>query len=144
MSHSQVAHGSGDRDRPVGMPNPEVAPRAERRQFSVEYKLRILKEADLCTQRGGIGALLRREGLYSSYLDKWRTARARGRLNATDDQKRGRKSKDPKDAELEQLRRENEELRARLEKVELIIDVQKKLSLLLGLRPGGTQSDEDR
>jgi transposase-like protein len=126
------------------LPNPEVAPRAERRQFSVEYKLRILKEADHCTQRGEIGALLRREGLYSSSLDKWRTARARGRLNAEADQKRGRKSKDPKDVEIERLRRENEELRARLEKAELIIDVQKKLSLLLGLTPDGTESDEDR
>jgi transposase-like protein len=126
------------------LPNPEVAPRAERRQFSVEYKLRILKEADHCTQRGEIGALLRREGLYSSSLDKWRTARARGRLNAEADQKRGRKSKDPKDVEIERLRRENEELRARLEKTELIIDVQKKLSLLLGLTPDGTESDEDR
>jgi len=126
------------------MPNPEVAPRAERRQFSVEYKLQILKEADHCTQRGGIGALLRREGLYSSYLDKWRTARARGRLQATDDQKRGRKPKDLKEAEVERLRRENEELRARLEKAELIIDVQKKLSRLLGLRPDGIESDEDK
>jgi transposase-like protein len=126
------------------LPNPEVAPRAERRQFSVEYKLRILKEADHCTQRGEIGALLRREGLYSSSLDKWRTARARGRLTAEADQKRGRKSKDPKEVEIERLRRENEELRARLEKTELIIDVQKKLSLLLGLTPDRTESDEDR
>jgi transposase-like protein len=81
--------------------------------------------------------------LYSSSLDKWRTARARGRLTAEADQKRGRKSKDPKEVEIERLRRENEELRARLEKAELIIDVQKKLSLLLGLRPDETESDED-
>ena len=59
-------------------PNPQVTPKAERRRFSAEYKLRILSEADACTEYGAIGALLRREGLYTSHLEKWRRQRARG------------------------------------------------------------------
>ena len=72
-------------------PDPQVIPKAERRRFSAEYKQRILAEADACTERGQIGALLRREGLYSSHLDKWRTQRARGVLQALTPHKRGPK-----------------------------------------------------
>jgi len=119
-------------------------PRASRRQFSAEYKLRIVQEADRCTKRGEIGALLRREGLYSSHLDKWRTLRARGQLAGLSGQHRGRKPKDSKEAELERLRLENERLRTRLEQAEFIIDVQKKLSLLLGLKTDETEEDESK
>jgi transposase-like protein len=115
-------------------PDPQTVPQAERRHFSTEYKARILAEADACTERGQIGALLRREGLYSSHLDKWRKQRAQGQLGP---QKRGRKA-DPQAAELARLRQENERLQARLQQAEAIIEVQKKLSELLGLRPDAT------
>jgi transposase-like protein len=116
--------------------DPEVTPRAKRRQYSAEYKLRILAEADQCTEYGAIGALLRREGLYSSLLDKWRKQRRRGALEGLGGQKRGRKP-DPQAAEIARLQRENERLRTQLERAEKIIDVQKKLAELLG-----TESDE--
>ena len=109
------------------MPDPEVVPKAKRRQFTAKYKLRILEEADRCTERGQIGELLRREGLYSSHLSKWRQQRARGQLQGLAPKKRGRKVQDPSTAELAQLRRENERLRVQLEQAEIIIDVQKNL-----------------
>jgi transposase-like protein len=111
----------------VHEPDPEVLPKAERRQFSAEYKLRVLAEADRCSERGQLGALLRREGLYSSHLSKWRQQRERGALG----QQRGRKA-DPQTVELKRLERENERLRNRLERAEHIIEVQKKLAELLG------------
>jgi transposase len=123
-------------------PGPEVVPQAKRRQFTAKYKLRILEEADRCTERGQIGELLRREGLYSSHLSKWRQQRARGQLASLTPKKRGRKGKDPTVAELARLRRENERLRAELEKAEIIIDVQKKLAQLLGQKTDETESDE--
>jgi transposase len=113
-------------------PDPEVTPKAKRRRFSAEYKLRILAEADGCTQPGEIGALLRREGLYSSHLTTWRRQRDEGQLYGLTGKKRGRKA-DPQAAELAQLRQENEQLQARLKQAETIIDVQKKLCGLLGL-----------
>jgi len=113
-------------------PDPEVMPQARRRRFSAAYKLRVLAEADSCTQRGEIGALLRREGLYSSHLATWRKQRDEGQLQGLRGKKRGRKAS-PETAELAQLRRENEQLQARLKQAETIIDVQKKLCGLLGL-----------
>lgn len=127
-------------DLETQIPDPEVVPRAKRRQFTAKYKLRILKEADRCTERGQIGELLRREGLYSSHLSKWRQQRADGQLQGLAPKKRGRKGQDPSVAELARLRRENERLRADLEKAEIIIDVQKKLAQLLG--PTTDESDE--
>jgi transposase-like protein len=105
-------------------PDPEVVPKAERRHFTAEYKLRILAEADACTERGAIGALLRREGLYRSHLDKWREQRRAGGSQALTPQTRGRKP-DPQAAEIAQLRRENERLQQRLQQAETIIEVQK-------------------
>ncbi len=110
-------------------PDPEMVPRAKRRRFSAGYKLRIVQEADECKEWGEIGALLRREGLYSSHLSKWRQQRDAGRLA---DKQRGRKA-DPLAVENAKLQRENERLRRELEKAELIIDVQKKLSQVLEL-----------
>jgi transposase-like protein len=124
--------------------DPEVLPRAERRQFAAEYKLRILEEADRCTQRGQVGALLRREGLYSSHLSKWRQQRADGQFQRLSARKRGRKAQDSSVEDLARLQRENERLRTRLEKAEIIIDVQKKLSLLLGLTPDKTETEENK
>ncbi len=115
------------------VPDPEVVPRAKRRQYTAEYKLRIVEEADSCSKPGEIGALLRREGLYSSHLSKWRRQRAEGQLQALGERKRGRKGQEQQGKEVEELRRENERLQVRLQQVELIIEVQKKLSQLLGL-----------
>jgi transposase len=123
------------------VPDPEVVPRAKRRQFSAKYKLRILTEAEQCTQRGELGALLRREGLYSSHLTTWRQQRDRGQLQGLRPKKRGRKPA-PQAAELARLQRENERLKARLAQAETIIEVQKKLSQLLGLPPAERDEHE--
>ena len=125
-------------------PDPEVVPKASRRTFSAAEKLRILNEADACTQSGQIGALLRREGLYSSHLVKWRRLRAAGQLQALAPQPRGPKPtlSDPLAEELAQLRKENARLQARLAQAELIIDVQKKLAQLLGETHPAPQVDE--
>jgi len=106
-----------------------------RRKFSAEYKLRILRVADTCTDPGSIGRLLRKEGLYSSNLTTWRRQRDQGILQGLKPAKRGRKPSEPNPLlpELEQLRKENERLVKRLKRAELIIDVQKKVSQMLGL-----------
>jgi transposase-like protein len=123
-------------DAPTNIPDPEVVPKAKRRRFSAKYKQRILEEADNCTEPGQTGALLRREGLYSSHLSTWRRQREQGLLEALSPKRRGRKRKDELEREVAKLRRENERLQASLEKSEMIIDVQKKLSRLLGLATG--------
>jgi transposase len=129
-------------DLEARIPDPEVVPKAQRRQFTAEYKLRILEEADRCIEPGQIGALLRREGLYSSHLSKWRQLRARWQQDGLAPQKRGRPTQGPTAVDRAQLQRENERLRARLEQAELVIDVQKKLAQLLGLSTDGTQNNE--
>ena len=120
-------------DSPTDIPDPEVVPKAKRRKFSAEYKQRILEEADNCTEAGQIGALLRREGLYSSHLSTWRRQRDRGLVQALSPKRRGRKRKDELEREVAKLQRENERLQASLEQAETIIEVQKKLSRLLGI-----------
>ena len=122
-------------------PDPEVMAQAERRHFTAEYKLRVLAEADACTKPGQIGALLRREGLYRSHLDKWRKQRREGTLQALSPQKRGPKA-DPQAVEIARLRRENERLQERLRRAENIIEVQKKVAALLGAPLDTSQSDE--
>lgn len=112
------------------VPDTEVVPKAKRRRFTKKYKLRILNQADACTEPGQIGALLRSEGLYSSSLTQWRRQREAGELGT---KKRGRPGADPSEKELARLRVENERLAKKLEQAEVIIDVQKKLSVLLGL-----------
>jgi len=141
MKVSQPASVNGRCQGMSQEPDPQVTPKAKRRRFSAEYKLRILAEADACTERGAIGALLRREGLYSSHLDKWRKQRDRGALAGLRGQKRGRKP-DPQAAEIARLQRENEQLRSRLEQAEQIIDVQKKLAELLGTMSAETPSSD--
>jgi len=115
--------------RPVGIPDPEVVPQATRRQFSAAYKRRIVAEADACTQPGEIGALLRREGLYSSHLTNWRREIAAGTLG---EKSRGRPA-EPLRAENARLLQENERLRRELEKAQIILDAQKKLAQMLDL-----------
>jgi transposase len=112
------------------MLDPEVVIKARRRQFTGEYKKRILAEADAAREPGAIGALLRREGLYSSHLTHWRQQREAGLIP----QRRGPKIKhDPLLEEVRKLKQQNGRLEQRLERAELIIEVQKKVSLLLGI-----------
>ena len=112
----------------------EVMVKAKRRQYSTDYKLRILRELDECQGKGEVGSLLRREGLYSSLVSKWREQRERGSLNGLVGQRRGPKV-DPNAAELARLQRENQRLQEALERAELIIEVQKKVAQLVGEKP---------
>ena len=117
----------------------QVAAKPQRRSFTAEYKRRILKEADACTTPGAVGALLRREGLYSSHLVEWRRARARGELAALTPKKRGRKPTpvDPRDRKLAEVERQLAQMAGRAERAEALVDAQKNLAALLG-RPGAT------
>jgi len=121
----------------------EVVAKAKRRHAlrTAEYKLRILRELDECTGKGDVGALLRREGLYSSLVSKWREQRETGSLNGLSGQRRGPKM-DPNAAELARLQRENQRLKEQLERAELIIEVQKKVAQLVGATPS-PQNEED-
>jgi len=127
-------------------PSPEVLEKPVRRRFAVEYKVRILAEADACTETGQLGELLRREGLYSSHLSNWRRQRDEGGLAGLTPKRRGRKAK-PKNLladENELLRRENGRLKEKLRQAELIIDVQKKVSEMLSIplkSPDGEGAD---
>jgi transposase len=129
---------------PIAVPDPEVPERPTRRRFTAEYKLRIVRLADQCMCPGEMGALLRREGLYSSHLTTWRRQREAGSLRALEPKKRGRKSsvRDPMVIEREQLRKDNERLAQRLRQAELIIEIQKKVSEMLGI-PLRTLEDEE-
>jgi transposase len=114
-------------------PDPEVVARPKRRSYTAEYKVHILREAEAAALRGGIGALLRREGLYSSLLVNWRRERAQGIREALTPQKRGPKSKrHPLADEMQKLQRQNARLNEELRKAHIIIDVQKKVAALLG------------
>ena len=136
-SHARDSRADGARRPPepelpdgTKPPSPEVTVKP-RRRFTAAYKLRILREADRC-DRGKLGALVRREGLYSSLLSHWRRQRERGELKALSPRKRGPKPvKNPLADENQRLRLENERLQRRLQEAETIIEVQKKLSALL-------------
>ena len=134
MSHDHVKHADFNGTIMNASPDmpPQVVPGTKRRRFTASYKLRILQEADLYSESGQIGAFLRREGLYYSNLRTWRRQRDQGQLAALTPKKRGRKE-NPVARENARLKRENEKLKAKLERAETIIDVQKKLSDLLGL-----------
>jgi len=112
----------------------EVVAKAKRRQHPAEYKLRILHEVDECKGKGDVGALLRREGLYSSLVSKWREQLDRGNLTGLSGKQRGPKV-EANAEELLRLQRENKRLQAQLERAELIIDVQKKIAQLAGVDP---------
>ncbi len=124
------------------VPDPELVERARRRRFPAEYKLRILREADACTRSGETGALLRREGLYSSHLSAWRKQRDQGALVALG-RRRGRPRPHPLEAENAKLRQRLERADAELAKARKVIEVQGNVSALLGelLEPRGATPD---
>ena len=129
---------------PNAHPDPEVVAQAKRRRFTAEYKHRIVSEAERAKGSGRIGALLRREGLYSSTLTAWRRERASVVRQALTPQKRGPKSKrDPVQEEVQKLQKENARLTEELRKAAIIIDVQKKLGTLLGW-PLPTEEEIDK
>jgi transposase-like protein len=117
----------------------QVVAKPRRRTYTAEYKRRILKAADACTTPGAIGALLRREGLYSSNLVEWRRARARGELAALTPKRRGRKPTpvDPRDRRIAELERQLVQMTGRAERAEALVEAQKNLAALLG-RPGAS------
>ena len=122
-------------------PEIEVAAKATRRRFTVEYKRTILREADACRTPGAVGALLRREGLYSSHLTTWRAARERGEL-AGSAKKRGpaRRVADPRDKRITELERESTRWRKRAERAEALVELQKNVAALLGTPFGNEKS----
>lgn len=127
-----------------GRPDPEVSDKARRRRFTAKYKLEILREAERCTKSGELGALLRREGIYSSNLSAWRRARERGELAGLRPNKRGRKAKtrDARDQQLAEQQREIRRLKHKLAQAETVIEIQKKASALLGI-PLNSLDDEE-
>ncbi len=152
MARREPERSKGDRSATNGKteaipkfrPDPEVVAQAKRRRFTAEYKQGILAAADQAKDSGGIGALLRREGLYSSLLAAWRREREAGVLQALTPQKRGPKSKrDPVMEENQQLRRETQRLAEELRKAAIVIDIQKKVATLLG-RPILTVDPEEK
>jgi len=142
------AERNGGSPKPAGgpprasTPDPEVSSASGRRRFSAGYKARIVRKADACKAPGEVGALLRREGLYSSQLAEWRKQYRAGAEAALSDDKRGRTpTKNPLEPEVERLRRELERTRRKLQQAELIIDFQKNLCEMLGISPTGISTD---
>ena len=132
MSQNQIMQAQANGTTKSVHPDPEVVVPTKRRQFSAAEKLRLLDEIDQC-EPGQVGAILRREGLYSSHLSKWRQQRANGQLDGLTAQRRGRKANPVETTELTELRRRNERLQAELTQAKLIIEVQKKVCQLFGL-----------
>jgi transposase len=124
------------------VPDPEVPEKAKRRQFSPEYRLRILREADACKAPGAVGALLRREGLYSSHLVQWRRQREAGALSGMRTKKRGPKGRE-EDPRLKQQAREIARLQRKLKQAETIIEIQKKVAGILGIPLNAPELDEN-
>jgi transposase-like protein len=125
--------------------DPEVSDKAVSRRYSAAYKLKVLNEADRCTQPGETGALLRREGLYSSLLSSWRRQREASQLNGLAGKKPGRDGavREKLTAEVKRLRRENRRLEGNLRRAEVVIDIQKKASELLGIPLNSPELDEN-
>jgi transposase len=141
-----AATNGGRRPTVVAAPaaaSPELSARPRRRSFTAQDKLRILADTDRAAEAGGIGVILRREGIYSSALTDWRRQREAGAFGALAPAKRGPKTAEPNPltAELALLRRDNARLSLRLTRAEAIIELQKKVAELLGipLAPSGTE-----
>ena len=133
VSATAALHGSGTKS--VVVPNPEVPEKARRRNYTAEYKRRILKEAADCKKQGQVGALLRREGLYSSNLTAWRHQVEQGTLDALSSRKRGPKARkpDPSARRIAEQEKEIQKLQAKLKKADLIIEAQKKIAEIFQL-----------
>ena len=131
---------------PIVTPDPEVAEKKKRRKFTAAYKLSIVQQAERCREPGEIGALLRREGLYSSHLATWRRQYENGALQGLHPQKRGRKRKphDPSAERVAALEKENQRLKNQLRKAEIIIEAQKKISEILGIDQDPQGSSEKK
>ena len=127
----------------IAPPDPEVAEKKRRRKFTARYKLKVLEAADSCTHPGQLGALLRREGLYWSNLTLWNKQREEGLLHGLREKKRGRKAKakSPLAGRVAELEKENRRLHHKLKQAETIIEVQKKISQLLGIPLDSPESD---
>jgi transposase len=140
------ADGKAEEEVGAGVrPDPEVVAKAKRRRFTADYKQQILTKADAAAEHGGIGALLRRERLYSSHLTKWRRERAASIRQGLEPRKRGPKSKrNPLAEENQKLQRANERLTEQLRKAEIVIDVQKKVGALLGWPIPDPDPDQER
>lgn len=126
-AEGESSEAAGGDAAPQAVPDPELSERPKRRTFTAEYKLKVLKQADACRKPGELGALLRREGLYSSHLSSWRRQRDAGELG----RKRGRKGADPLEKENAELRRRAERAEAELAKARKVIEVQGNVSALL-------------
>lgn len=128
----------------AAVPPTEVEPKATRRRFTAEYKQRILAEVDACTKPGELGALLRRERLYSSHIASWKQQRERGEFDGLSPRKRGPKPKahNPLDKRVRDLERENAKLRKRAERAEALVEVQKKVAELWGTTLPTPDDDE--
>jgi transposase len=140
----EQAGSSGGRVAPDGVPDPELAVRAKRRKYTAKYKLSIVSEADACTRPGEVGALLRREGLYSSHLGKWREQRDAGALGALQPRQRGPQKQSADAAEVTRLRGQLARSETDLKNARRVIEVQGKVSALLEelLSTGATETDE--
>ena len=125
----------------ASVPDPEVPAKPERRRFTAEYRLRILTQADACKKPGEVGALLRREGLYSSLLTNWRRQRERGALQEMRGRRRGPQAR-PVDPRVQQLEVENRRLQRKLQRAETIITLQKQVAEILGIPLKPLDSDE--
>ena len=150
-SETERAGGASPAGREAGalprrmVPNPEVSSKAAFRRYTAKYKLKVLREADRCTKPGETGALLRREGLYSSLLSSWRRRRGTGQLDGLGGKKRGRDgaARDKLVAENKRLRRVTQRLERKLRQAEIIMDIQKKTSELLGIPLNSPDNDEN-
>jgi len=141
-ARSGGSRGQGGSPTRVSTPDHEVSSASGRRRFSAAYKVRIVRKADGCKEPGEVGALLRREGLYSSQLAAWRKQYRDGAAAALSDDKRGRKpTKNPLEPEVERLRRELARTQRKLKQAELIIEFQKNLCEMLGISPTGISED---
>ncbi len=140
----EQAGSSGGRVAPDGVSNPELAVRAKRRKYTAKYKLAIITEADACTRPGEVGALLRREGLYSSHLGKWREQRDAGALGALQPRQRGPQKQSVDQVELAKVRGQLARSETDLRNARRVIEVQGKVSALLEelLSTGATETDE--
>ncbi len=140
----ELGFSTGGRSSPEGVPDPELVEKARRRRYSAKYKLAIVREADACSRPGEVGALLRREGLYSSHLGTWRAQRDAGALGALEPKQRGpRPSTDA--VELVKVRRERDSARSDLETARRVIEVQGNVSALLEelLSKSATPTDDE-